>query len=671
MQHNKIDLAAEVQRADLPEGLNGFLFPLYEAISNSLHSIEERWEDDLEEKGCLNVTFEDEFKYFRVSDNGMGLNEVNLKAFLTPLTGNKLQKGGKGFGRFIAFKIFAGVFYTSLHADGQGGKDTLSFEYKPFADEENLCLVPEVSGAGKHMFDQGMTVLMKRPVSEYEDYFLLEGGDRFFTHQAEDILQAVLDHFLIEFIQKKVPKRFLFTIQGVEFNLYDYFYDALKIGGSKEHILSISEKDEVFKFDYFQVDKTKSSKHRLYFYANSRASSDLENISTGLNKNPFSAESGGRRYYYLVAVSGDFFKSSQSRDRIINVHKKINHGNSKKQVREILIDLAKKDILEIEVSYTKERRAEMHANVEHIVAVDPLLRRGLGTLSIDEFVEKRNITETKEQLAQDLFIERERLKFDFSKLDRKEISVDDLVNIVKTKIPEDAKEALAVYVAYRNRVIKIFRKLLTKDDEALATESMVHELIYPRYKDSEETDYSSHNLWLLDDDLAYAKYISSDRTPSGNKREKGQYAHDLLINNDNELMVVEMKRPQKDGYDNSAEGTTNNPVVQLKEQISAIREKGKIKTSGGKEIEIETQSMVRGYVLADWNDSLKTYLKNEDFILTKFGGHMAYRYYQGLNLMLEVIAFDRLIDRAEKRNSAFTDMLEGKTNYDRSSKSPL
>lgn len=48
MKHKSIDLQAEVNRATLPDGLHGFLFPLYEAVSNSFHSIEERWGDDLE-----------------------------------------------------------------------------------------------------------------------------------------------------------------------------------------------------------------------------------------------------------------------------------------------------------------------------------------------------------------------------------------------------------------------------------------------------------------------------------------------------------------------------------------------------------------------------------------------------------------------------------------------
>ena len=118
--------------------------------------------------------------------------------------------------------------------------------------------------------------------------------------------------------------------------------------------------------------------------------------------------------------------------------------------------------------------------------------------------------------------------------------------MVRNNITADAKEALAVYVAYRNDVIKVLSEMLNrKEDGTIVKEDAVHQLVYPRYKDSEEIDYSAHNLWLIDDDLAYAEYISSDRTPKGKRREKGSYAHDILVNNDNELLLVEMKRPQK------------------------------------------------------------------------------------------------------------------------------
>ncbi|WP_148234837.1 ATP-binding protein [Pseudooceanicola batsensis] len=672
MKHKTIDLTAEVKRATLPDGLQGFLFPTYEAISNAFHSIENRWENDLEDKGRLDVTFDDQAREVTIKDNGSGFDEANLSAFLTPLTGNKYERGGKGFGRFMAFKVYSQVFYSSGQKKPDGMLTKGCYRYDPFSNDDNLIVVKETDGAGAHPHDCGVTVSMRSPKADFEDYFVLEGKDRKHNHTAEDIVSAVLDHFLIEFIQKKVPKHFVLTIQGATFNLYKYFHESLAVGGSRKEEVVIGTETVEITFDYFKVGEEHAKKHRLYFYANNRAASDLENISSGLNSNPFTEMKGEEefRYYYLVAVSSDFFKSSQSRDRITNLHAKIHHNKTKKSIKDHLIAMAKAHILDLEQTYTSDRRLKMKEHVDHLIAIDPLLRRGLGGKTSEEFVKKRGITETREQLAQDLFVERFRQKFDFTKLSE-ETSVEDLVRLVRDKIPEDAKEALAVYVAYRNNVIQVFRQLLNKDDDGLATEDKVHKLIYPRYRDSEQIDYASHNLWLIDDDLAYARYISSDRTPEGNARRKGEFAHDLLINNDDELMIVEMKRPQKKDYDSTKEADTKNPVDQLKNQVLDIRERGKVITSGGREISIDATSMVRGYILADWNDKLERYLKTEDFIRTNFGGQMAYRYYRELNLIIEVLAFDRLIDRASNRNEAFVSMLEGRSNFDRKSKGTL
>lgn len=541
-----------------------------------------------------------------------------------------------------------------------------------FSTDDNLIDISADDGAGAHRFDSGLTARMQSPLEDVSNYFDPTGGHYPNGMVLEAIASALIDHFLVEFIQKKVPQKFSLIVDGVRSNLYEYFHSSLSIAGSRTELLEVDGEQKLFEFNYFKAGVMQAKKHRLYFYANNRAASDLENISSGVNDRPFEeiGPDGPRKYYYLVAVSSDFFLSSQSRDKITNLNVKLGETGRKKSIKEILIALAKQHILEIESEYTATRRAKMVSEVEHLIAVDPLLRRGLGDASPADFVRRRSITETKEQLAQDLFVERFRKKFDFTKLDPN-ASVDELVDIVKTKIPEDAKEALAVYVAYRNHVIRIFRQLLSWTEDGLATEDKVHQLIYPRYKDSEEIDYSAHNLWLLDDDLAYAEYISSDRTPDGTYRAKGEFAHDILINNENELMVVEMKRPQKRGYSAESDSPTNNPVTQLKKQISDIRRKGKVKTSGSREIAIPSDRMVRGYILADWNEQLEEYLKMEDFVITNYGGQMAYKYFQALNLMLEVIAFDRLVDRANKRNDAFVQILEGRSTYDRKPKGAL
>jgi hypothetical protein len=662
MKHRVVDLGSEIDRISLPEGLHGFLFPMFESISNALHSIEDRFAEDCHARGEIRIFFDTEAKSIKISDNGNGFDKRNLNAFLTPFTGNKLHRNGKGFGRFVSFKVFQEVFYSTKM---QGNKDDYhdaTFAYLPLDPDDNLVDFKDDDLVQKHGFERGLTVYLHSPHPEYEIFFKF-GSKALPNYSEEDIVIAVLDHFLLDFVQKRTPQRITLTIDGVVFNLNDYYSSSLKDISSNAIKIEIAGAEHVFAFSYVAVDAAKVNRHSLYFYSDKRAASDLENISKGLKDGPFETENGDK-YYYLVAAESDYFESSQSRDKITNLNVKVLWQGQSKLLKEVLIAFAKETILALEPSYTSGKRSVIKKHVEELIALDPMLRRGLGQQSIDEFVSARGILETKEQIASDLFIVRMRSKFDFRKINST-TPFEELQRVVKEKIPDDAKEALAVYVAYRSDVIKILKEMLRRGEDGLAKEDAVHQLVYPRYKDSEEVDYSSHNLWLVDDDLAFADYISSDRTANGTRRGPGLYAHDILVNNQNELLLVEMKRPQKTTYDTTedARSPTDNPVQQLMNQVSQIREVGKVQSSGGREIIIPNDKMVRGYILADWNDKFRTYLKDHDFILTESGGPMAYRYFAARNLMIEVLAFDRLADRAAKRNEVFRQILEGRSDY--------
>jgi len=381
VKHKSIDLASEVKRATLPDGLQGFLFPLFEAVSNALHSIEERWKDEAEEKGQIEVEVSFADQSITIADNGTGFDQKNLDAFLTPLTGNKFERGGKGFGRFIAFKLFDQVFYSSRQTDPSGAATAGTYRYEPFAADDNLIPVASEDGAGVHRFDRGLTARMQSPHDDVSNYFD-PMGDRYPGGEAMDAIAfGLVDHFLVEFIQNKVPRKFSLIVDGIPTNLYDHFYASLSIGGSRTEQVEVIGEPRLFEFSYFKVGVEQARKHRLYFYANNRAASDLENISSGLNDRPFEEDGpdGPRKYYYLVAVSSDFFVSSQSRDRITNLNVKLGETGRQKTIRETLIALAKQHILELESEYTAERRAKMVADVEHLIAVDPSCAVGWGT----------------------------------------------------------------------------------------------------------------------------------------------------------------------------------------------------------------------------------------------------------------------------------------------------
>lgn len=107
------------------------------------------------------------------------------------------------------------------------------------------------------------------------------------------------------------------------------------------------------------------------------------------------------------------------------------------------------------------------------------------------------------------------------------------------------------------------------DDGHFQKESFLHNIIYPMRATSVDTPYSNHNLWLIDEKLAYCSYISSDIPFNNNPKEDRT---DIMILDspvavsDEEnagreyesIVLFELKRPMRDDYSDSS-----NPVNQL------------------------------------------------------------------------------------------------------------
>jgi hypothetical protein len=109
----KVDLAGKIKNTTLPH--HKALLPMFEAVVNSFQAIEDsggalvspaiqvivRRDPVLE-----GLEIEGEVNGFTIIDNGIGFNDLNLDSFFTSDTQHKVNKGGKGLGRFIWLKAF-------------------------------------------------------------------------------------------------------------------------------------------------------------------------------------------------------------------------------------------------------------------------------------------------------------------------------------------------------------------------------------------------------------------------------------------------------------------------------------------------------------------------------------------------------------------------------------
>ena len=102
--------------------------PLFEAVSNSIHAIEEagRAPDESRirieiKRSAPRLSLDPDAKLgqgdidgFTVTDNGIGFNDVNFKSFRTLDSEHKVDKGGRGVGRLLWLKAFETVSVESV-----------------------------------------------------------------------------------------------------------------------------------------------------------------------------------------------------------------------------------------------------------------------------------------------------------------------------------------------------------------------------------------------------------------------------------------------------------------------------------------------------------------------------------------------------------------------------
>ena len=105
-----INLRGRIKNFNLPK--NQPLIPLFEAIVNSIHAIDERKKlgEDFNAYITIKIIRSNQMSFdanelapissFEIIDNGVGFNEENLNSFMESDSTYKAAIGGKGVGRF-------------------------------------------------------------------------------------------------------------------------------------------------------------------------------------------------------------------------------------------------------------------------------------------------------------------------------------------------------------------------------------------------------------------------------------------------------------------------------------------------------------------------------------------------------------------------------------------
>lgn len=648
----KPDMVAVLSRTHLGNDLHSFLLPTLEAVSNAMHGIETQFGDDARLKGKIEIAIanltDPATIMISITDNGIGLNEENYGSFKTPFSGYKLKTKGRGFGRFIAFKVFARIHYSSRYLAVPAN---LSRTFRFDIAQEQELIFHDGDPDFAHI---GLRVEYDEPLPVWHD--LIKSLD------AKDIADHIGSHFLPYFLYKWLPEITLQFDNEPPQSIKNHFETVFVQAESGTIECQIDGVVETIEYSLTRVPRTRSFKnHCLLFAAADRIVGNPRDLTNTLGQPHFLNEQD-EAYIIIAVVRGEVFESRLNDARTgINI--------SPKTVEEIVHAISEV-IQKTENSQIAKIKSAQSSELNEALRENPILRIGLKGRSINEYVAGKPNNWKAQDFVSNLAIERYRASKDLSKSIVTAASSPDkymetIQEIVK-KIDESNKEALAEYVVHRKKVIELIEAARKyTGDGRHAPEDTIHDLVFRRFSDTVETDYFEHNLWLIDDALAFLPYVSSDRAMHGKGRKKGDKIPDLaffddsLILGDNDgttITIVEFKKPSRNDYKFGDE--KHDPVLQVINTLKNATAAGGIAKTDGSHFAFTGAVRRFAYIIADIKPTLVSVLHDHDF-KNNWNPSIYFRYRDNEQMFIQVMGYDTLIENAKKRNQAFFSVLFG------------
>tara|TARA_R110002124_G_scaffold164209_2_gene331550 strand:- start:3214 stop:5220 length:2007 start_codon:yes stop_codon:yes gene_type:complete len=600
---------------------------------------------------------------FVVKDNGMGFTESNRNAFDTLYTERKIADGGKGFGRFTCLKYFDRVTVTSTFADGESyrdrrfsmglDKDIIVDEQLTDSQSQETGSKIEVSGIKSVRFpDKGLEIISRVVVERLLPYFVDKERrcPRVVIREAQNASSTVA---LNDYLGQENSQIVEMKVDRPTFSL------------------TANEETKAFQVRVFKFYAPRAARSKVSLVAHRREVTDnpLQSYIPEFSEEFFETESGehsgkGRNFIIKAYVFGDYLNDNVSLERgefRFQTDADLLNGISQADIEQKAAQIAQSAV----GSEIAERKKRKEARIAEYVEADAPWHRALAkdvdfsalpmrpsNQDIELHLQKRKYEKevaTRTQVAEILNSE-----------DPDELTTK-IAGVIES-ISESSKNDLIHYVSMRRCVIDLFsRSLEIGVDGKHQSEGEVHDIIMPRRKDSEELNYDAHNLWILDERLNFASYVSSDkplRLSSGDRTDVTVYNRRVAFRGDNEasnpITIFEFKRPQRDDFADPS--SKEDPVQQIVRYVNQIRE-GKFKTPTGRDIIVNDTTPFYGYVVCDLTAKVKRWLEFEQQFTPMPDGLGWFRWFGNISLYMEVISWTKLLRDAEMRNKIFFNKL--------------
>ena len=672
-------LEGRLRNTSLPQ--SKFLFPIFEAVVNSIYSIDDRIDND--KTFSLNSAYikiqilrEDQATFFGnekgnvkevvITDNGIGFTDDNYESFCTLDSMYHVSKGCRGIGRLLWLKEFSFVKVISTYKNKNGKLFKRSFDFFFLEAIEN---------------DKEDNVLHeKEPITEIH---LLSPkklySDLFQNHSLDRISKELFEHILWFYIRTGGCPR-IELIDGKEVvdmvNLYDEFTMT------SDNQSSIVIGDHTFNLLHVKVKKTDDKNHVFYCAGNRVVRNERINI-IGLYESPL--KDRDQSFYYQCYVTSDYLDENVSSDRysfMILENNEIGQPSMNLYGDLVFDDIRKGVIKKIEEYLqpylTENIEQGVRRVADYVETKAPYYKPLLGSLSDKDKSLNPNSTDKiiDSYLHSKLYEQEHKLiEEGHDVLDVREHETDEQY---KERIKDYFDRAqnlkssdLARYVIHRKIILEFLEDSLKRNiDGKYSREEKVHQIVMPMHTTSDNIDSDNNNLWLINDRLAFHHYLASDKSFKSmqitdcNSQDRPDIISEFLY--DNPLVVtegesrpyasfsiIEFKRPMRDDYEGNESG--RDPIKQCMDYIRKIKD-SKVKDKNGRILCFSPQMPAYCYVISDLTPSLIKICEDNDFTRT-YDNLGFFGYKTNAHIYFEIISFDQLLKAAKERNAAFFDKL--------------
>lgn len=491
------NIANKVRNTRLPRTKP--LQPLFELISNAIHSIEEAEAKGIIDRGSGTITIDCirnglhetleqlgdidiyPINSFTVTDNGIGLDEENFKAFTETDTDHKIDIGGKGVGRFVCLKAFRELNIRSFYIE-DGQTKSVQFDFKQTKEGFHNFSTPSVNG-----ISNGSIIKLNTIKEEYQKNL---------PKELVSVAREIIAHFQLYFIRNTNPSIIVRNQNNLQYNLVTLFRSEFR-SDVKSGDFNLGDRN----FELYLTKSTEFQSHKIHFCAHNRSviTEGLYSKLIDLGKKPI--EEIDYRFFYQAYVVSDVLDENVDTERI-----GFNFPDDDEEDEESIdLNLAKirraainciEDLLTDFLSQIREQKIESYKPV-----IDEELPQYKSTLHFRASeVRKLPPNLSKEQLDIELYkidsnwrleVKEEKIKL---LSEEKDVTTREEYRQKYEKFLSDfneiGKSDLARYIVHRKTIIELLEQLIEKNGEGkFENEDLIHSVFFPIRTVSDEVPY--------------------------------------------------------------------------------------------------------------------------------------------------------------------------------------